>query len=163
MDPTPPVLPIDASQPLGISGYAFADLHDPARLASLYVWAAAELSKARLIDVDADQMKKIVGGDGVYADGKLAKGTFKGHDRDARVIEILNGYIGTSTLDENTAYLIARTFLDNLDNMAEKSPQYRSVIRLVTEAKQKGVKVLEMGAPLHPGSARAFKEAGILK
>ena len=61
------------------------------------------------------------------------------------------------------AYLIVKTFLDNLDNMAEKSPQYRSVIRLVTEAKQKGVKVLEMGAPLHPGSLRAFKEAGIIK
>jgi TRAP transporter TAXI family solute receptor len=122
-----------------------------------------ELAKARLVDVSADHMKRIVGGEGVYADGILAKGAFKGHDRDARVIEILNGYIGTSALPDDTAYLIAKTFLDNLDNMAEKSPQYRSVIRLVTEAKQKGIKVLEMGAPLHPGSIRAFKEAGILR
>ncbi len=123
----------------------------------------SELAKARLVDVSADQMKKIVAGEGVYADGILAKGAFKGHERDARVIEILNGYIGTSSLEEGTAYLITKTFLDNLDAMAEKAPQYRSVIRLVTEAKAKGVKVLEMGAPLHPGSLRAFKEAGILK
>lgn len=122
-----------------------------------------ELAKARVVDVSADQLKRIVGGEGVYAEGILAKGALRGHDRDARVIEILNGYIGTSTLPESTAYLIVKTFLDNLDNIADKSPQYRSVIRLVTEAKQKGIKALEMGAPLHPGSIRAFKEAGILK
>ncbi len=122
-----------------------------------------ELAKARHVDVSADHMKKILAGDGVYADGVMAKGAFKGHERDTRTIEILNGYIGSASLEEGTAYLIAKTFLDNLDSMAEKSPQYRSVIRLVTEAKQKGVKVLEMGAPLHPGSLRAFKEAGIVK
>ena len=123
----------------------------------------SELAKARMVDVSADQMTKIVGGEGVYADGILAKGAFKGHDRDARVIEILNGYVGTSSLEEAIAHLIAKTFLENLDQMAEKAPQYASVIRLITEAKTKGVKVLEMGAPLHPGSLRAFKEAGILK
>lgn len=122
-----------------------------------------ELAKARHVDVSADNMRKILAGEGVYSDGVMAKGTFKGHDRDARTVEILNGYIGSSTLEENTAFLIVKTFLDNLDAMAEKAPQYRSVIRLVTEAKQKGAKVLEMGAPLHPGSIRAFKEAGILK
>jgi TRAP transporter TAXI family solute receptor len=122
-----------------------------------------ELAKARMVGVSADHMKRIVSGEGVYADGVMPKGAFKGHDRDARVIEILNGYIGTSALPENTAYLIAKTFIENLDNMAAKSPQYRSVIRLVAEARQKGGKVLEMGAPLHPGSLRAFKEAGILK
>lgn len=122
-----------------------------------------ELAKARHVDVSAEHMTKILAGEGVYADGIMTKGAFKGHDRDTRTVEILNGYIGSSSLDENTAYLIVKTFLDNLDTMAEKSPQYRSVIRLVTDAKQKGVKVLEMGAPLHPGSIRAFKEAGILK
>ena len=61
-----------------------------------------ELAKARMVDVAADQMKKIVGGEGVYADGVLTKGAFKGHDRDARVIEILNGYIGTSTSPDET-------------------------------------------------------------
>lgn len=122
-----------------------------------------ELAKTRAVTISADNMKKVLDSDGVYADGILPKGAFKGHEQDQRTIEILNGYVGASTLDDNTAYLIAKTFLDNLDAMTEKSPQYVSVIRLLTEAKQKGVKVLEMGAPLHPGSLRAFKEAGILK
>jgi hypothetical protein len=37
------------------------------------------------------------------------------------------------------------------------------VKELFESAKTSGSKVLEMGAPLHPGSLRAFKEAGILK
>lgn len=121
----------------------------------------SELAKVRSVAVSADHIKKIVEGDGVYADGVLAKGAFKGHEQDVRTIEILNGFIGAPALEENTAYLIAKTFLENIDSMADKSPQFRSVIRLIAEAKQKGVKLLEMGAPLHPGSLRAFREAGI--
>jgi TRAP transporter TAXI family solute receptor len=123
----------------------------------------SELAKARHVDISPDHMRRVLGGEGVYAEGVMQRGAFKGHDRDTPTVEILNGYIAAASLDEPTAYLIAKTFLDNLDSMAEKAPQYRSVIRLVTEAKQKGAKVLEMGAPLHPGSVRAFREAGILR
>ncbi len=122
-----------------------------------------ELAKARAVTVGSEHMTKVIASEGVYSDGILAKGAFKGHEQDTRTIEILNAFVGSATLDESTAYLIAKTFLENLDAMTEKSAQYRSVVRLVTEAKQKGVKVLEMGAPLHPGSLRAFKEAGIVK
>ncbi len=122
-----------------------------------------ELSRTRVIATPPDMLNKIVGTSGVYAPGMLKKGAIKGHDADLPVIDILNGWIGLPTLPEETAYIIAKSMIENIDSMAEKSPQYVSVRELFEKAKTQGSKVLEMGGPLHPGSLRAFKEAGIVK
>ena len=42
-------------------------------------------------------------------------------------------------------------------------PQFKSVEGILNAAKKQGIKALEIGAPLHPGAIRAYKEAGILK
>ncbi len=122
-----------------------------------------ELSKTRVVATPSEMLNKIVGTSGVYTHGVLKKGALKNHDADMPVISILNGWIGLPSLAEETAYIIARTMIDNIDSMAEKSPQYVSVKELFERAKTDGVKVLEMGGPLHAGSLRAFKDAGIIK
>lgn len=122
-----------------------------------------ELAKAQMVTMTPEQLKKIVGEGRVYASGTLKKGAFRGHDADTPSIHILNGYMAIPSLDEDTAYIIAKTFVENLDSMIEKAPQYASVKDLFEQAKTKGAQVLEMGAPLHPGALRAFREAGIVK
>ncbi|MDB5572133.1 MAG: transporter solute receptor, family [Hyphomicrobiales bacterium] len=123
----------------------------------------SELAKARMVTMSPDQLKKTVGEGRVYASGFLKKDAFRGHAQDTPVINILNGYMGVASLDENTAYVIAKTYIENIDQMIEKTPQYASVKELFEQAKTAGPGVLEMGAPLHPGAVRAFREAGILK
>jgi uncharacterized protein len=122
-----------------------------------------ELAKARVIATPPAMLDKIIGTSGVYAHGVLKKGALRGHDADLPVISILNGWMGVASLPEETAYVIARTLIENIATMSEKAPQYESVKDLFEDAKTKGPKVLEMGGPLHPGSLRAFKEAGIVK
>ena len=122
-----------------------------------------ELAKTRVIATPPALLDKIIGTSGVYAHGVLKKGALRGHEADLPVISILNGWMGVASLPEETAYVIARTMIENIGPMAEKSPQYESVKELFEQAKVKGPKVLEMGGPLHPGTLRAFREAGILK
>jgi TRAP-type uncharacterized transport system substrate-binding protein len=123
----------------------------------------SELSKTRIVATSPQMLDKIIDTTGVYAHGVLKKGAIRGHDVDLPVVNILNGWMGVAALPEETAYLIARTMIRNIDIMAEKAPQYETVKELFEDAKTAGPKVLEIGAPLHPGSLRAFKEAGILK
>ena len=122
-----------------------------------------ELAKARVIATPPVLLDKIIVTSGVYAHGVLKKGALKNHETDMPVVSILNGWIGLPTLPEETAYMIASSMIANIDSMAEKSPQYISVRELFNRAKTEGAKVLEMGGPLHPGSLRAFREAGIVK
>jgi TRAP-type uncharacterized transport system substrate-binding protein len=72
--------------------------------------------------------------------------------------------MATDKLSDETAYIFAKTVIANLDQMAKKAPQFASVKQLLAKAKaDNDVKHLEMGAPVHPGALKAFKEAGIVK
>lgn len=122
-----------------------------------------ELAKTRVLSTQPQMLDKIIATSGVYAHGVLKKGAMRGHDADLPVISILNGWMGVEALPEETAYIIAKTMIENIDDMTQKSPQYESVKDLIRDAPTKGAKSLEMGAPLHPGTLRAFKEAGIVK
>jgi TRAP transporter TAXI family solute receptor len=122
-----------------------------------------ELSKARVVATPGPLLDRIISTSGVYAHGVLKKGAIRGHEADLPVISILNGWMGVESLPEETAYIIAREMIANIGPMAERSPQYVSVKELLAEVPNKGAKILEMGAPLHPGTVRALKEAGVIK
>lgn len=122
-----------------------------------------ELARTRVVTIPPPLLEKIIGTSGVYTQGVLKKGAIKGLEADTPVLSILNGWIGVQSLPEETAYIIAKTMIENIVPIAEKSPQYESVKELFEIAKTKGASVLEMGAPLHPGTLRAFREAGIVR
>lgn len=122
-----------------------------------------ELARTRVVSTPQEMMQKIIGTSGLYTQSILKKGAIRGHDVDMPVISIQIGWFGVPTLAEETAYIIMKTMIENIEQLASQSPQYRSSRDLLEEARSKGPKILEMGAPLHPGSVRALKEAGIVK
>ncbi|MGD9713533.1 MAG: TAXI family TRAP transporter solute-binding subunit [Thermomicrobiales bacterium] len=123
----------------------------------------SELSKVRAVSY-GDKLDKITKAVSTYGVTTLKKGAFKGHDKDIPSISILQGWMATESLPEETAYIFAKIVIANLDQMAKKALQFASVKQLIEKAKaENSVKHLEMGAPLHPGALKAFKEAGILK
>jgi TRAP transporter TAXI family solute receptor len=123
----------------------------------------SELAKVRTVEMPPDELARIVAGSGVYGEIVLPKGAFRGQERDMKVLRLLNGWMAAKGSDSEVAYLIAKTLIANLDEMAKKMPQYATVKLLFEEAKTKGKKAIEVVAPLHPGAVKAYKEAGILK
>ncbi len=123
-----------------------------------------ELSKTRVVATPPELLQKMLGTEGLYTQSILKKGAIRGHDVDMPVVSIQIGWFGVPSLPEETAYIIMKTMLENIDQFAERSPQYKSTQELIDEARAKAQpKLLEMGAPLHPGSLRALREAGIVK
>lgn len=123
-----------------------------------------ELSKTRVVSITPEQIAKVMSGDGVYDDGVLKKGAIRHLENDTPSLSILNGWIGMASLPEETAYTLGKIFIAHLDEIAKKAPQYVSVRdEMFARARTRGASAIETGAPLHPGAARAFKEAGILQ
>lgn len=123
----------------------------------------SELSKVRAVTMDK-HLDKIVAAAGTYGTTTLQKGAFKGHARDIKSISILQGWMGSPKLADETAYIFAKAVIENIDAMAKKMPQFASVKPMLAEAKSKNsLTPIEIGAPMHPGSIRALKEAGIIK
>lgn len=121
----------------------------------------SELSKVRAVGLGS--MKDKVLSVPVYGETTLKAGSFKGHDKDIPAIADVNAWYADKSLSDEIAYLYAKTILDNYEEFGKKMPQFKTVQQVLDAAKSQGMKALEIGAPLHPGAIRAYKEAGVLK
>lgn len=123
----------------------------------------SELREVRVVPM-AGEMGKIRAKYATYGETTLEKGIFKGHAKDIKVLGIIQGWMASPKLSNETAYIFASTVIKNLDAMAKKMPQFKSSKDMLMAAKKSGSSAaIEVGAKLHPGSVRALKEAGILK
>ena len=121
----------------------------------------SELSKVRAVELGA--MKDRVLAVPVYGETALKAGAFKGHNKDLPAIADVNAWYAHKSLSNDIAYLYAKTIIEGYETFAKKMPQFASVKDVFDAARKDGIKALEIGAPLHPGAIRAYKEAGILK
>lgn len=99
----------------------------------------------------------------VYGKTTLKAGAFKGHTKDIAAIADVNAWYAHRSLSDDIAYLYAKTIIEGYKSFAKKMPQFNSIAAIFDAARKGGIKALEIGAPLHPGAIRAYKEAGILK
>jgi TRAP transporter TAXI family solute receptor len=123
----------------------------------------SELAKVRAVPM-GKYKNIIIQKAGTYGDGVLPKGAFRGHDADMPSITIVQGWMASPTLSNEAAYLFAKTVLSNLDSMAKKTALFNTAKPMIENLRAaQSFDALGIGAPLHPGAARAFREAGLLK
>lgn len=83
----------------------------------------------------------------------IPAGTYTGQDEDVLCAAHGNYVISMSSLDEQVAYDIVKTVMENLDYMITVHDAFRNLT--VENAIQTG------GLPLHPGAQKYFEEQGI--
>lgn len=106
--------------------------------------AGMEISLVSLTDEQVAQSKrtKLV----------IPAGTYPGVDHDVTTTSLPVGAYTSSTMDDETAYQLTKAFWEGKKAMAATSPWWNAV---TTE----GLKSL--GANLHPGAVKYYKEAGV--
>ena len=122
-----------------------------------------ELADVRAVRIPKNQLDAITNPAPAYWQMVLPKGAFKGHKENINTIRITNGWMVLRDSDPQISYAIAKTVIAKYKEMAKKARHYASIEQLFKAARTEGAKALEVGAPLHPGALRAFKEAGIIK
>lgn len=121
------------------------------------------LARVRLVGWKPGQLDKVVNSTPDYNKTMVRKGAFRGVEEDTATIALFNGVMTSDKVDNKTVYLLAKTMIEKLKDMTAKTAQFGTLDDVFAEARAKGVKALEVGAPLHPGAILALKEAGILK
>ena len=81
----------------------------------------------------------------------IPAGTYPGIDEDVVTTSLPVGAYTTSAMDEDTAYQLTRTFWEKKAEMAKANPWWTGVTPVMLET---------LGAPLHPGALKYYKEAG---
>jgi uncharacterized protein len=81
----------------------------------------------------------------------IPAGTYPGIDHDVVTTSLPVGAYTTSEMDEDTAYQMTKTFWESKTEMAKANPWWFGVTPEMLET---------LGAPLHPGALKYYKEAG---
>lgn len=106
------------------------------------------------IEMDTPELRALVDEFPYYAFTTVPAGTYRGQDEDINLFGVKALFVTTTNLSEENAYNIVKAILDNLDRFRNTHPALRFL-----EAEDF---LTGLGAPLHPGAERAYREAGML-
>lgn len=110
-----------------------------------------------LVPLGAATIESLIGKRPYFASGSIPAGTYAGMDTDTATVDIGTQLIVNETLDERRAYEItAALWSKRTRKLLDEGHPKGAQVRL--ESALRGVAI-----PLHPGAARFYREAGILK
>ena len=112
----------------------------------------ARQAPIRLLTLPPPQFGKVLAADDSLAAETVPKGTYAGIDADVAVIGLPAGVYTTTRMTEKTAYAITKAFWSQHEALEKRDPPWQAVSPTALQT---------LGARLHPGALRYYREAGI--
>ncbi|MCK6449527.1 MAG: TAXI family TRAP transporter solute-binding subunit [Alphaproteobacteria bacterium] len=137
----------DAVRNRKVAGFATCSPHPTPQVQEL-----ASGTALNLLSFSPAELKAVLDSDRQIGAVTIAGGTYKGIDKDAQTVGGPVGAYATARMDDATAYAVVKAFWAQRAEMAKTNPWWAAVTQ---------DKVALMGAKLHPGAARYYKEAGV--
>lgn len=113
----------------------------------------ATSQKVVFLAIPEDIVKKI--NDPAYGVGVIPANTYPGQSYDVSTIAVQNFLVTREGVSTDTVYKMTKSMFENLDQMVAAHAAAKAI------NKEKAISSLP--APLHPGAAKYYKEAGLLK
>ncbi|MFK7997501.1 MAG: TAXI family TRAP transporter solute-binding subunit [Granulosicoccus sp.] len=109
--------------------------------------------KFTILNVTAEEAAMMDGGRELWTPYTIAAETYPGQDADITTIAQPNFLAVNADVDENHVYLLTKTLYENLP--------FLQAIHAATKAMNIEAAMAGLPVPLHPGSARYYKEVGL--
>ncbi len=114
---------------------------------------ASNEGKFTVLNVTPEEAAKMDGGRNLWVPYTIAAGTYPGQATDINTIAQPNILAVNADVDEEHVYLLTKTIYENLP--------FLQAIHKATKAMDISKALAGLPAPLHPGAARYYKEAGL--
>jgi TRAP transporter TAXI family solute receptor len=112
--------------------------------------------KLKFLGIEEQYRDKLLGIG--FLKATLPANTFPGQKKPLKTFGFTTAVIASTSMDNGTAYKIVKALLDNLSDLRAGHKGLRNF-----DPAKTGWQESQMGAPVHPGAARYFKEKGWLK
>jgi uncharacterized protein len=116
---------------------------------------AASTCDVKLIPVTGPVIDKLVSENDYYAKTAVKGGMYKGTDADTPVFGVGATFVSSTNTDDETVYQLVKAVFENFDRFKKMHPAFANLNK---DAMIKN----NLSAPLHPGAARYYKEAGLM-
>lgn len=125
----------------------------PPTLAVTNAFSTIGVENIKVLEFDANNLKKINGSYPVWSPYTIKAGTYPNQNKDINTIAQPNLLVVTKNTPEKTVYLLTKTIYENLEflNTVHKATEAMSLERAITG----------LPMPLHPGAAKFYREKGI--
>lgn len=117
---------------------------------------ATQTCKTRIISIDKETIDKLVKSNSFYVKATIPGGMYAGNPSSVDTFGVKAGVVTSEKIGSDVVYNMTKAVFENFDNFKTLHPVFSSLKK--EEMVKDGT-----SAPLHPGAARYFKEAGLLK
>jgi uncharacterized protein len=124
----------------------------------------SQRADVRVIPYAQGQIEKILTAVPFYRRVKMEKGIFRGVTEDISQVGVVNVLVTHERIPEPVVYDMAAIIADNLDMLPQMNPLFKGIKDLFEPLRTQGAAAFGFGGvALHPGAARAYRDAGWLK
>lgn len=121
-------------------------------------------ANVRVVCYRPGQIEKILSHVPFYRRIVMEKGAFRGLHEDIAQIAVVNVLVTHEAIPEPIVYDMARLIIEHLDLLPERNALFKGLRDLFEPLRWQGANAFEFaGVLLHPGAARAYREAGWLR
>jgi len=124
----------------------------------------SQRADVRVVPYAPGQLEKVLAEVPFYRGVTMEKNVFRGVVEDSAQLAVVNVLVTHERIAEAVVHDMAKAIVDNLDQLPAMNPLFKGLKILFEPLRTQGPAAIEFGGvQVHPGAARAYKEAGFLK
>lgn len=108
-----------------------------------------------LVNVYNDSAKKLIDDNPYYRKAVIPGGMYRGSDNDVTTFGVAATFVSSTDVPDDVVYEVVKAVFENFDSFKRLHPAFANLKKeeMVSDA---------LSAPLHPGAAKYYKEAGLI-
>lgn len=109
-----------------------------------------------LVNVYNDSAKKLIDDNPYYRKAVIPGGMYRGSDNDVTTFGVAATFVSSTDVPDDVVYEVVKAVFENFDSFKRLHPAFANLNKseMVADA---------LSAPLHPGAAKYYKEAGLIE
>ena len=108
-----------------------------------------------LVNVDNAATETLISENPYYRKAVIPGGMYRGSDEDVTTFGVAATFVSSTDVPEDVVYQVVKAVFENFDNFKRLHPAFANLEKeeMVSDA---------LSAPLHPGAAKYYREAGLI-
>ncbi|WP_298908179.1 TAXI family TRAP transporter solute-binding subunit [uncultured Aliiroseovarius sp.] len=109
-----------------------------------------------LVEVSGEAVDKLVADNSFYRTATIPGGMYRGNDADTATFGVGATFVSSDAVSEDAVYAVVSSVMNNIEDFKGLHPAFANL-------DPKEMATAGLSAPLHPGAAKYYKEAGIIE
>jgi len=109
-----------------------------------------------LVNVDGDAVSGLIKDNSFYRSATIPGGMYRGNDADVSTFGVGATFVTSTKVSDDAVYTVVKSVMENIEDFKKLHPAFANL-------DPKTMATAGLSAPLHPGAAKYYKEAGLIE